>query len=464
MTIDGDLGRVVAGDADLRTPGLAALRVASLGDQGTATQPPGGTLETDVRGPLGRLYVRGDVVNVSVFAHGNPVNVGDRFGTIGKVFVGGDLVGGGADNSGSIFASGAIGPVHIGGAIMGGDGSGSGSVASLSFSRGIGSVYVGEGFVGGGGDGSGGINSNGPIASVLIGGSIMGGTAQSSGRLHAGGTLGPVQVQGDVVGGTGPNSAAIHGSSKVTSVFIGGDVIGGVGFASASLSSAAGYGSLEIVGDLRGGNGEESGRLFVGGRLGRLFVGGDLRTGTGTKSGTVEVGDDVSAIEVLGSVVGTAANPVTITARGMPRPGLTRDLAIGVLSVGGSVEFARILAGYDFSLRPTNADASIGTVEVDGDWVASDLVAGAVAGADGLFGTSDDARIRRGSPRRLARIVSIAVGGTVQGTLAPLDHFGMVAELVGSLTVNGAAVALTPEAHNDDVALGATGDVRLREL
>ena len=105
-----------------------------------------------------------------------PSTVGDRFGTIGKVFVGGDLVGGGADNSGSIFASGGLGPIHVGGGIIGGDGSGSGSPSSLSFSRGIGPVYVGIGFLGGGGDGSGGINSNGPIASVLIGGSIVGGT------------------------------------------------------------------------------------------------------------------------------------------------------------------------------------------------------------------------------------------------------------------------------------------------
>ena len=79
--------------------------------------------------------------------------------------------------------------------------------------------------------------------------------------------------------------------------------------------------------------------------------------------------------------------------------------------MAGSVEFARILAGYDFSLRPANADASIGLVEVDGDWVASDLVAGAAAGADAQFGTDDDTRIPGGSPRRLARIASLASAG-----------------------------------------------------
>ena len=123
------------------------------------------------------------------------------------------------------------------------------------------------------------------------------------------------------------------------------------------------------------------------------------------------------------------------------------------------------MAGYNTLGQPVNGDASIGNVEVAGDWVASDLVAGAAAGADGLFGTSDDTRIRRGSPLRLARITSIVVGGTVQGTVAPLlDHFGIVAELVGACPSTATAVVLNPGAHNDDVALGTTSDVRLNEV
>ena len=399
VTIDGDLGKIEAGDANDLTPGLASLRVASLGALGTSTQPGGGgNLNTDIRGPVGGLFVRGDVIDASLFFHGDPTNFNHPGGFVARVVIGGDLKGGGATDSGRLFATGGIGRVHIGGDLVGGNGSFSGAIASNSFQKGIEAIFIGGDIVGGGGIDAGNINSNGRLGSLFVGRSLLGGTEQSTARVHSGTAMGTVEIMGDLVGGTGPNSASVQCSgNRVSSVFVGGSVLGGAGLASATLSSGGHYDSLEIVGDLAGGTGEDSGRLFVSRRLGQLHIGGDLRTGTGAGSGNIKVGADIGSLEIDGSLVGTSANRALITARGMTRPGRTRDLAIGSLSVGGSVEFASVLAGYDTLVRPVNGDASIGNVEVGGDWVASNLVAGAAAGTDGLFGTADDTRIRPSS-------------------------------------------------------------------
>ena len=105
VQVQGDLGRINAGDAVTTTPGLASLTVQSMGQFGTTTQPPGGSLESDIQGPLGALTVAGNIngafINVS---GGGDETSGD--GTIGQISVGGSLVGGAGDYSGEISASG----------------------------------------------------------------------------------------------------------------------------------------------------------------------------------------------------------------------------------------------------------------------------------------------------------------------------------------------------------------------
>ena len=46
-------------------------------------------------------------------------------------------------------------------------------------------------------------------------------------------------------------------------------------------------------------------------------------------------------------------------------------MAIAALTVGGRVEFANVLAGYDTLLSPVNRDPQIWAVKVGGDWVGS---------------------------------------------------------------------------------------------
>src|SRR5260370_9836038 len=150
-------------------------------------------------------------------------------------------------------------------------------------------------------------------------------------------------------------------------------------------------------------------------------------------------GKDIGAITVNHDLLGNTTNPVVISARGQAVPTATTDVAIQSLTVRGLVQYTNILAGYDVDGNPVNGDAQIGDVIVDRDWIASNLVAGVMAGADGLFGTADDAIIPGGSPGIIARINSITINGQVSGTPAAVnstDHFGIVAEEIGSLRIN----------------------------
>src|SRR5207247_2214508 len=78
VTIDGDLGCIVAGDATTTTAGLRGLTVQSLGMFGTNTGAP--NLNTVVQGKLGFLSVKSDVKDAFINVQG-----GDD-GKIGSVF------------------------------------------------------------------------------------------------------------------------------------------------------------------------------------------------------------------------------------------------------------------------------------------------------------------------------------------------------------------------------------------
>jgi hypothetical protein len=161
----------------------------------------------------------------------------------------------------------------------------------------------------------------------------------------------------------------------------------------------------------------------------------------------------IGPIDVGGDIQGSDGSPDAITA----------DKSIGRLRVVGFVQFASILAGVDPDLTPVEADAQIGRVVVGGDWTASTLAAGADP-VNGFFGDGDDAKAADDDdlPGVISRIAGILIRGQVQGTAAGGDHFGFVAEEIGSLSAAGAALPLT--ANKDDLPVGTSGDVRLHEL
>jgi hypothetical protein len=110
-------------------------------------------------------------------------------------------------------------------------------------------------------------------------------------------------------------------------------------------------------------------------------------------------------------------------------------------------------------------------VKVAGDWTASTVAAGVDPGVDQRFATADDVAAKSPPSELFSRIASITIGGQVRGTPAANDHFGFVAQEIGSLSIDGKKFPLTSGPSNDNVGsekakfeLGSTGDVTVREI
>jgi hypothetical protein len=275
----------------------------------------------------------------------------------------------------------------------------------------------------------------------------------------------------------------------LASITVGGSLVGGALDSSGEIFSVGAMGPVKIAGNIEGGDIHESGSLsntgFIGaGRIASLFVGGSIIAGTESgdytlsRSGAVVVTNDIGPITVKGSLIGNATNPVLITARGQVTPTVTADVAIKRLFVGGRVEFSDILAGYESigsSAVGVNADAQIGAVIVGGDWIASSLVAGAQDDAtpdfeltSGDFGDADDQKITGGTdrPPTISKIASILIKGTALGTLGTGNHFGFVAEQIGSFKIGTTRFTLTAGPRNDlaGLPIGITDDLRVQEI
>jgi hypothetical protein len=442
--------------------------------------------------------------------------------TIGSVKIGGSLVGGSADNSGKITATtatSAIGPVKIGGNIQGGDGNFAGTIFSFGT---LGAVTVGGSVIGGDVEQqSGSIRSNGAMGPVKVGGNLEGGAAPLSGFINAGktlasvtvggsllgsapesgaiksaGSMGPVKIGGSVLGGvvdipgaSESRSGSIVAGGDLAAVTIGGSLVGGIATDSGVISVTGALGSVKIGGDLVGGEGGPNVNLFNTGsieakRIGSVFIGGSIIAGDEGagpalfRSGAIRADNDIGAITVKGSLIGNAGVSVLIIARGQAAPGATTDVAIKSLTVGGRVERADILAGYTVDLIDppvgVNGDAQIGRVVV-GDWFTSNLAAGVQDNStperDDSFGEGDDRAILGGSDKILSKIASIVIKNSAYGTPrvnqgTGIDHFGFLAQQIGSFKIGSTSFALTPGAGNDLAGLivGTTGDLRVREV
>ena len=409
------------------------MTVQSLGRFGTSTGAA--TILSTISGALSKLVVKSDIVGATV------KTTGGADGKIGPITIGGSLIAVAAGSeSGSILGSGDIGAVKIGGDLRGG-----------------------------GGVDSGELKVDGKLASATVGGSLVGGGGAQSGRIRANGDIGPVKIAGDVVGGTAGSSGQVRSvDGKIASITIGGSLLGGGQPAAGSIEANAGIGSAKVAVDVKGGGGGRSGGIFVdgSGNIGSVKIGGSVFSGTGTLSGFISTNGVLGSVQIAGSLIGTAANPVTIAARGNPLATGTTDVAIASVSITGHVEFAQILGGYSFDLSPLNADAQIGSVKVGGDWIASSIAAGVVDGGNG-FGNSGDVKITdaNDSATIFSKIASITIGGQVLGTIGGSDHFGFVAEQIGSFKVGGTTIPLSSDpAVKDNRAVGVTGDVTILEI
>jgi hypothetical protein len=445
VTIAGDLRGVgadtgnILGDADIASVTIGGSIVGGGANSGRVARFVNS-------GNVGPVVVMRDVV-AGTGAGSGQITVSN--GDVAAVTIGGSLLGG-PDFSGMVQVSGPtggrVGPVKIGGDAVGGSGTNSGSVLATN----IGAVTVLGALRGGGGTDSGEIRSQGSIGPVRIGRDVTGGTNTDTGRVAAmTGPMAGVTVGGSLVGGAFNRTGEIFSGGDLGPVAIGGDIRGG---------SAFGLSSLDRSGYVQGKN-------IAGLTVGGSIVGGlwDGPPGTLTRSGSVRADERLGPVVVKGSLVGTSGAPVYVTARGPTGAGTGR--AIAGLTVGGRVEFAQILAGYNPDLVGQNGNAQVGPILVGHDWVASTVAAG-VLPVNGLFGDADDAPLGPVDDGTVARITSIAIMGQALGTVGSSDHYGFVAQQIGLLSVGGTTYPLQPGAGNDlaGLAVGATGDLRVREV
>ena len=231
-------------------------------------------------------------------------------------------------------------------------------------------------------------------------------------------------------------------------------------------------GNILIKGSAAGGDGIYSGSILTIGtgpaNIGNVTILGEL-VGRATTHGVISQGS-LGAVTIKGALRGelTTTSVIISALGGIDAP--TAALAGGIksLAVGGNVINAQIRSGYNSGGSALNADASIGAVRVGGDWIASSIIAGATFGLN--VGDADDAKIAEAVVDGIrSQIASIAIKGYVAGNSAVFaDHFGFVAERIGSLKVGTVIYPLVsgPSSTLDlaGYAVGATGDVRVREV
>ncbi|MEI6541235.1 MAG: hypothetical protein WCO86_17175, partial [Planctomycetota bacterium] len=465
VRVDGDLGRIVAGDANVKTPGLRELSVDSLGRFGTTTQASGGSLQSVISGELTDLIVATSVVYASVRTeHG---------GDVGKIQIGNSLMGGAGFGSGQIWADGDIRNVNVGN-ISGGSGENSGSIRSEGT---INNVLVKQNIAGGEGKNSGTLFSHLATNVILINGDVRGGGGERSGRISSDEGLRHVTVKGSLIGGSNTGTGGIESSGAIGVVRIGKDIRGGR-VSSESEFVTSGF----ILGD-RINTVIVSGSIYSGSHL----TGSNTKTQSVIASGAILAQQEIRSAIVEGSLVGNENQSVLIAAVGARIPNsilpffgiavapivaashLTgadwlsakRDEAIGNIKVRGNVQWSEISAG-NIRKKGINADARIDSIDVGGTWTASIISAGAVSsngGSGGLFsglGASIHGSEVRDTPSLYSQIGSVRIGGTILGSKSG-NPSGILAESIGSIRIAGRSVKLQNGVRNDTRSIGPGG-------
>jgi len=464
-------------------------------------------------GVIGQVAVRGDIT-------GETTDAGARAGgisgakQIAHVSIGGALIGGSGILTGYVESSSDIGGVIIEGNVVGGTGVGSGAVSSAGK---FGSILVNGKLLGGAGDESGSIRSgldsslDGTISSVKVAQGIEGGAGQSSGSIVAGSVVANAVIGANesaqvvIKGGAGDFSGALFGNAGMGKVTVLGAIAGDAGAHSGSIELFGAVKSLSVrEGEIHGGTGDFSGAIIVhdlitldgerAGDVGSLTVATSMVGGAGAHSGGVNIdgalkratigtitgsellvglgvvsNGDAGKISVAGTVTDSAVRVngalSSFNAASLIDATLSATEELRSVHVTANISGSQILAGYDVRGAAANGDARIGKVAIDGNWIASDLVAGIQDVSGNGFGNPDDALIGiRNDSTLIASIASVVINGTVTGTEAADDHFGFVAQQILAFKQGGQAVALN-KTGVDVKELDATHqDVSLREV
>ncbi len=200
-------------------------------------------------------------------------------------------------------------------------------------------------------------------------------------------------------------------------------------------------GSATIGGSIVGTDTQDAG-LHANAGIGTVKIAGDIRS-SANGDATITTAGPLGSVTVAGSIVGSETALVRIEGFGqLVAPTKGTDLAIKSVSVKGSVEFGTIRAGD----TGFNADASIGSITVGGDWIASSVIAGYYTSAgDNVLFTNDDtlaANSARNATGIAAGIASFTVKGQAFGTADnTADMFGIVAEQIGKAKIGARSFA-----------------------
>ena len=473
VKVGGSLGDITAGTGDAIIPAVKSIDALSFGranggNDATATA-------STITGNVPLLKVKGDITGSHIIIDGKA----------GSIFIGGSIIGTDATDSGRLVAFQGTKSVVIGGSIIGGSGNGSGFV---QFSGTNGTVKVGGSIIGMAGNNSGLLDLNSQKStSLTVGGSIIGGDGTFSGKLSMF-AIGSVTIGGSIVGGDGVLSArcvigdvaklkisgSIIGSEgstsgslyfgKATSVTLGGSVVAGDGVGS-GLVSGTSADTFKLGGSIIGGTAENSANVGPG-TVGAFTLGGSLIGGkaTGGYSGQLHFATAKSVL-IKGSVTGQqGAAPALIGFAGKTAPTTAAEsIAVGSLTIKGSVTNAELIFGEGFAGTVSQFDVGAGKLSIGGDFTASSITAGVGRGVDKSFGTDDDMPGMATNASIKASIASIIIKGRATGTLSDGDHYGIVAESVGTISIAGRTLPLTAAAQ-DNVLVGIYGDFRVREL
>ena len=312
--------------------------------------------------------------------------------------------------------------------------------------------------IGGDGDASGAIIASLQIGPVKItgGGELIGGAGINAGSIISkSGDISSVSVDGRVLGASGVSgySGIIYApSGTVKSVHIGADLVGG-----STGAGEAGFMTGAIIGENIG-TVRIDGSLIAGHKDGGLGLAG---------SGAIMANHHLESVSIGGNVLGNIDNFALISAVGQVSQGSTSDVGIGKVTIHGDSTFTNILAGFSSIGSSISADSQIGTVTVDGTWTAGNVAAG-VQRTDAYYGNAGDKSIvGLYDTGIISRISKVILRGGIAGTPAPGDSFGIVAEQVASVVVNGSPIDLTGGASNDLVPVDTgvmTNDFHVLEV
>lgn len=418
--------------------GTSAIGTLTLGSYGTvepsAFTAPGGNHTGTLLGSVGAVKIVGDF-DYGVLKVGNSGVVTK----IGSITIGGSLHGDVSAaipglGSGSLFIESPCGPVKIGRNIVGGADDDGGSITILNS---VSSLKIGGSVIGGPGAVTGAVD--GDAGSLVIGGSIIGGGKFGSGVVS--GHFQTVTVGGSIIGGSSYATGNLRVSPiGVAQITVKGSVIGGhvTGFSSAPDRFNV-TGTVEVTGSAN------------------LHLGGDLIAGTAS-GGALNFNGAIVATGALtlaigGGIEGSNLQRACIVA-GAPVPPVKEVNYNGIasLTVGGSVDFAVIASGQDYSTATATAnlgnaevpDAGIGRVTIGGDFQHSSLMAGTndsdkIGVGRVSNGNSYDTQ-SGGDPLRMAVLGPVTIKGAILDDAGAEGDSGFEAQQITKITAGGLTV------------------------